>query len=144
MTMNSEITKGRPAPTAATLRKCFLGAAGAAALTLSAGTWADSDCAQPDMPMMPDGASATLEQMLEGQQAVKAFQSANMDYMKCLEAAFEAASETARDAADDAAKNAAEEEHSATVDLYNAAVSAEEEVAGAFNIELREYRAANK
>ena len=30
------------------------------------------------------------------------------------------------------------------VDLYNAAVSAEEEVAGAFNVELREYRAANK
>ncbi len=66
------------------LRRSVLSIAGTAALALSVGVHAEADCAQPDMPEMPDGASATLEQMLEGQKSVKAFQTANMDYMKCL------------------------------------------------------------
>lgn len=133
-----------PAGAGATVRRHLLGIAGAAALAAGASAPAAGDCEQPEMPTMPDGATATLEQMLEGQKSVKAFQSANMDYMQCLEAAFEAAAAAAQDAEAGDAKKAAEQEHSAAIDRYNAAVSAEEEVAGAFNVELREYRAANK
>lgn len=96
-------------------------------------------CVSPEMPTMPDGASASLEEMLEGQKAVKTFQSANMEYMQCLEATFTAAKKAVENGGDDAAK----ETYSTAVDAYNTAVSAEEEVAGQFNIELREYKAAN-
>lgn len=101
------------------------------------------DCQIPDMPELPDGASATMEQMLAGQQAVKAFQTANIDYMACMEEALNAA-EAAKDEASGDAKDAAEATYQAALDSYNLAVSAEEEVAGQFNIEIREYKANNQ
>jgi hypothetical protein len=98
------------------------------------------DCQAPDMPELPDGASATMEQMLAGQKAVKAFQAANMDYMGCVEDALTAAESAMEDASGDA-KDAATDAYQAALDTYNAAVSAEEEVAGQFNTEIREYKA---
>lgn len=111
---------------------------------LGSTAWAEADCQGPETPSMPDGATATLEQMLEGQKSVKAFQAANMDYMKCLDAHAQAAGAEAKSAGDADAKAVATAEQSETLEAYNAAVSAEEEVAGQFNIELREYKAANK
>lgn len=98
-----------------------------------------SDCVKPDKPTVPDGASASLEDMLNGQKAVKSFQAANMDYMKCLEEAHNAAEAAAPDRSEDE-KKAAWDKFEET---YNAAVSQEEEVAGQFNTEIREYKAAN-
>jgi hypothetical protein len=43
----------------------------------------------------------------------------------------------------DEEKAAAQETYQKGVDAYNAAVSKEEEVAGQFNTEIREYKAAN-
>lgn len=116
------------------------------ALTLAGatGVTAQTDCSAPEAPSMPDGATATMDEMLAGQSAVKAFQADNMEYMKCLEAAWEAAEKTAKKADEKAAREAAEARYEDAVEAYNAAVSAEEEVAGAFNVALREYRAANK
>jgi hypothetical protein len=82
--------------------------------------------------------------MVRGQQAVKAFQAENMDYMKCLEADFGAAEAAMKRTADPAEKALAEEAYARAVEAYNEAVSTEESVAGAFNIELREYKAANR
>jgi hypothetical protein len=59
--------------------------------TSASGVFAQGDCEQPDMAVMPDGASATMEDMLAGQKSVKAYQSSNMDFMKCLESTFKAA-----------------------------------------------------
>ena len=103
-----------------------------------------ADCEAPANPELPDGASSNMEQMLAGQKAVKAFQSANLEYMACLEKDFNAAEAVvnSEDASDDE-KAAAQETYQKGVDAYNAAVSKEEEVAGQFNTEIREYKAAN-
>ena len=115
-----------------------------AVLTLGSSV-ALAECEQPEAPQLPDGANATMEQMLDGQKAVKVFQEANVEYMKCLETAFNAAAETVKNGADEAEEVIAEarESYEEAVEAYNAAVSAEESVAGQFNTEVREYKAAN-
>ena len=112
------------------------------ALALVATPALAQDCDQPEAPTMPDGASSTMEDMLAGQKAVKAFQSANIDYLSCVEKAMNAAEAAAKEAGDDD-KAAAQETYAKLVETYNAAVSVEEEVAGQFNTEIREYKAAN-
>lgn len=97
-----------------------------------------ADCASPDVPKLPDGGSSSMEQMLEGQKAVKTFQTANLAYMQCLEPKLTAAEAQVKEGAEGAA-----ETYKAIEEKYNAAVSAEEEVAGQFNTEIREYKAAN-
>jgi hypothetical protein len=106
--------------------------------------FAANDCKAPDMPSLPDGSSASMEDMLAGQKAVKAFQAGNMEYMQCLEAIYTAAEETAKSAGDSASREAAEAQYTESIEAYNAAVSAEEEVAGAFNIALRAFKAASR
>jgi len=53
------------------------------------------------------------------------------------------AAETAAQEASEDNKSAAKETYADLVETYNAAVSVEEEVAGQFNTEIREYKAAN-
>lgn len=108
------------------------------ALALCSASSLAADCEQPTMPELPSGATASMEQMLDGQKAIKAFQSANVEYMQCLEPTLNAAQKAATEGGDGAAK--AYEEIEAA---YNAAVSAEEEVAGQFNTAIRAYKAAN-
>ena len=100
------------------------------------------ECTKPEAPTMPDGASASMEDMLNGQKSVKTFQTTNMDYMKCLEQEFTAA-EAAGLQGSDEEKEAAKSTYDKAIAAYNAAVSQEEEVAGQFNTEIREYKAAN-
>jgi hypothetical protein len=110
--------------------------------TLFAASAVAEDCTAPAAPSLPDGGSSTMEQMLEGQQAVKAFQAANLEYMTCLEERFTAAEQAAKEGSDDE-KAAAQEQYNEAMNAYNAAVTKEEEVAGQFNTEIREYKAAN-
>jgi len=100
-----------------------------------------ADCTMPDTPALPDGGSASMEEMLSGQKAIKAFQAANMDYMGCLEEGL-AAAESALKNAPDGMKDAAKASYQSALDTYNAAVSMEEEVVGEFNIAIREFKAA--
>lgn len=110
-------------------------------LALASSAAMAEDCVAPDAPAaLPDGGTSSMEQMLEGQKSVKAFQAVNLEYMKCLEPQIEAASAAA------AAEGASDEAKTSLKDLeesYNAAVSQEEELAGQFNTEIREYKAAN-
>ncbi|WP_439106509.1 hypothetical protein [Congregibacter sp.] len=101
-------------------------------------------CEQPSRPELPNGAEASMEAMLAGQKAVKAFQASNMEYMKCLEEQYSAAEMDAKNAKDADAKALASGDYAKSVEAYNAAVSAEEDVAGEFNVALRAYKAANK
>lgn len=111
-----------------------------AALALNSATSIAADCVAPEKPGIPDGAASTMEQMLEGQQAVKAFVAANLEYMNCLDPKIASAAEAAKaDGAGDDAIAAVKELES----QYNAAVTREEEVAGAFNTAIRAYKAAN-
>ena len=115
-----------------------------AVLVAALGTgYAHAECEAPAEPQIPDGANASMQDMLDGQQSVKAFQSGNMDYMKCLEAAFAEAEKAAKNADDKTEAAKAMATYSEAVDAYNTAVSREETVAGDFNIQIREYKAAN-
>lgn len=98
------------------------------------------ECTAPDLPSLPDGATATLEQMLAGQQAVKAYQTSNSEYRTCLEPLVSAAEVAA---AGDSPGPELQETLKKLNDDYNASVSDEEELAGNFNTELREYKNAN-
>ena len=100
------------------------------------------DCVMPETPTMPDGASASMEQMIAGQTSVKAFQAENIAYMACVEAELNAAGEQLSAATGDA-KKSAQAAYGEIEAVYNGAVSAEEEVAGQFNAAIRAYKAAN-
>ena len=112
------------------------------ALLALGSSMAMAECVQPESPTLPDGSSATMDDMIAVQQAVKAFQAANLEYMGCLETQFTAAKKTIEEgkASDAEALKAAYEKD---VEAYNEAVSAEEALAGQFNTEIREFRAAN-
>ena len=101
-----------------------------------------ADCVNPDAPSIPDGASSTMEQMIAGQKAVKAFQATNIEYMSCLETLINEA-EASFAATEGAEREASQKVSSESADAYNQAVSAEESVAGAFNSAIRDYKAAN-
>ena len=112
--------------------------------TLATTAHADDGCQKPDQPVVPDGSEATMEAMLAGQKAVKAFQASNMEYMQCLEARYSAAAADAKNASDENEQALAKADYDKSIDAYNAAVSAEEAVAEDFNVALRAYKAANK
>jgi hypothetical protein len=115
-----------------TLKFAFLG------LVLGSTASLADDCVAPNAPQVPVGSSSTLEQMLAGQKSVKEFQAANLEYMACLEPLLAAAEAEVK-----AGTEGAAEKYQQIQDTYNAAVSREEEVAGQFNTEIRDYKAAN-
>ncbi len=98
------------------------------------------DCAAPGVPEMPDGGTATYEQMLEAMDSARAFQKANAAYMDCLRPGLVEATRAARAEGATQVQKAAALARNAD---YEAAVSAEEELVAAFNAELRAYGAAN-
>lgn len=99
-----------------------------------------SECTAPGLPTLPDGATATMEQMLAGQKAVKEYQAANSEYRACLDPQVSAAEVAA-------AGDSPSEEAQATLkklnDDYNSSVSREEELAVKFNAALRDYKTAH-
>tara|TARA_R110001599_G_scaffold353459_1_gene592621 strand:- start:334470 stop:334868 length:399 start_codon:yes stop_codon:yes gene_type:complete len=109
-------------------------------LAFSLGTVMSSadDCVAPDAPQIAEGEDSTLEQMLATQKAVKTFQEANLAYMACLEPKLAAAEASAKEG-----KEGAADTYMQMQETYNAAVSQEEEVAGKFNTEIRDYKTAN-
>ncbi len=101
-----------------------------------------AECTIPEVPSLPDGGGATMEQMIAGQGAVKSFQAANIDYMGCVEEIMNKASAAVESTSGDA-KSAAQASFEKAQTIYNSAVSLEEEVAGKFNSAIRAYKAAN-
>lgn len=101
-----------------------------------------AECDAPEVPSLPAGDTASMEQMIAGQKAVKTFQAANIEYMSCLEKIFNEAAAVAKDAAGDA-QTAAQAQYDTAESAYNSAVSLEEDVAGKFNSAIRAFKAAN-
>jgi hypothetical protein len=98
------------------------------------------ECTAPSVPNLPEGATASMDEMLAGQKAVKAYQTANSEYRTCLDPLVSAAEVQA------AGDSPSEEAVAALKKLnedYNASVSKEEELAEKFNVELRKYKEAN-
>jgi len=104
---------------------------------------AADDCVIPGIPDISDGTSASLEQMIAIQKAVKVFQADNLDYMACLEPALNTAGEDAKKAGSEKEKLAAKALYAEKEATYNAAVSIEEKLVGEFNAAIRAYKAAN-
>lgn len=111
------------------------------ALMLTTGHAVAQDCTAPEKPTLPDGSSATMEQMLEGQKTVKAYQAENVAFRECLEPGLEKA-KLAAEQGEEGSEEAVEA-FMTLQESYNNSVSAEEAVAGQFNTEVREFKAAN-
>lgn len=109
--------------------------AAALALPLLAGA-AQAACTLEAEPAIPDGKTATLEQMKAAQAAVKVY---GEDYRKCLDAEAAAAEAAApKDETEDAKKARA----AATASAYNASIDKHTELAGKFNEAVKAYKAA--
>ena len=101
---------------------------------------AHAECSRPPAPTIPDGASASQEEMVAGQKAVKAFVSETNTFLDCLE----------KEEKDAAAKAEAAgtpmkpEDHNVYVERYNAGVDDMQKVADSFNMQLHTYLDKNK
>ena len=102
------------------------------ALLLSS-SLAIAECERPMAPELPDGATADLPTMVEGQKAVKTYVAGAEAYLDCLvEKEEEAGGEADPDA------------ELARIDKHNAAVDEMDAVAAKFNEEIRAYKATAK
>jgi hypothetical protein len=109
----------------------------ALAMALAAGA-AHADCTYPRAPAaLPDGNSATMEEMVAGQQNVKKYMGDMDVYLKCLD------DEKATLPADatDAQKKEYDRLETIRVQKHNAAVGDMEGVASKFNDQLKAFRA---
>ena len=97
-------------------------------------------CTYPKAPeSIPDGSTSTLEQMLAGQRAVKAFDAAITEYQTCLEGEHNAALAANPQLTDEQKA----ERMKILAQKQNAAVDEAQSVADRFNEQLRAYKAAN-
>jgi hypothetical protein len=96
-------------------------------------------CSYPTEPTeIPDGKTATLEQMKTAQQAVKAFDEAIVAYTSCLKLEHEAAMAKSPDMSDDQKK----EMEKKLAQKHDAAITADEALAARFNEQVKAYKAA--
>ena len=107
-------------------------------LALSSSALVAEECSMPDMPTLPDGNSATMEEMIAGQQAVKAFQAAVETFRGCQDTMMETLKTRVAEG-----DEAAVADFQAATDAYNASVSLEEKLAEQFNQAIRDFKAAN-
>lgn len=86
------------------------------------------DCVPPAIPPLPDGTAASTEEMVTAQSRVREFVAAGERYLKCLALVI-----------DD--KKRTTVERNAAVGEHNRMVAAMEEIAAAFNEQIRKFRA---
>jgi hypothetical protein len=103
-----------------------------------------AECNQPEAPAVPDGASASYDEMITAKEAIQAFQADNKEYLTCMEQQIQAAATVAKTADTVEERSAAAERHTDAVNAFNAGISQEEKLAGKFNSEIQEYQAANQ
>jgi len=86
-----------------------------------------TDCMAPDVPTVPQGAQADLNEMMAGQKKVKEFVAAGNAYLKCLAKVIDN-------------KERAVEQRNAAVDEHNRMVGAMEQIAAAFNEQIKIFK----
>jgi hypothetical protein len=99
-----------------------------------AGCWATAGvaCDAPAIVSIPDGKTSTMDQLLAAQAQVKTYMAAMQTYLACIDME-----------ADAKGADAPAEYKSMMVDRHNAAVSEMEQLAAAFNEQVKAYKAAN-
>jgi hypothetical protein len=92
-----------------------------------------SKCTFPQAPAVPDGSTASEQDMASASSAVRSYISESEKGLACLEAAKQGLGE----------EPMTEEQQAQFNGTWDGAVAAMEEVANAFNQEVREYKAKN-
>lgn len=93
---------------------------------------ASAACESPMVVSVPDGKTATMEQLLAAQGQVKVYMAAMNDYIACIDKELEAQGEAATP-----------EIKALSVERHNTAVTEMEGIAAAFNDQVKAFRAAN-
>lgn len=96
------------------------------------------NCSQPTPPAIPEGSTATMEEMVEAQERVKSYQDAMGGYRTCLERHMESVK-----AAMQAGDSSVSPDYMGTNAEFNLSVSKEEKVAEDFNLAIRAYKSVN-
>ena len=95
-------------------------------------------CDYPNRAKIPNGATASTEQMLAGQKSIKEYMAEMEEYLACIDTEDKEAMESADGANDEELAR-----RKATTDKkYNAAVDEMELLAALFNVEVQAYKAA--
>lgn len=116
--------------------KAFLAMAAVTVLT-AAPVYAD--CPYPPAPSkLPDGASATMEDMLAGQKAVKEYDKAINDYVACIDKELQDSIAKAGDKLKPEQKTDMEK---VEAQKHNAAIDQEQSVADRFNEQVKVFKA---
>jgi len=97
-------------------------------------------CDYPHRVDVPDGSSATKDEMIAGQRGVKAYMSAMEEYLSCIETAEQ---ETVA-GADDLDEETKQQRIEMYNKKYNAAVDEMNLVAEEFNMQVRMYKERNQ
>jgi hypothetical protein len=119
--------------------KVFSVLAATAALSAAA---AYADCPYPSAPdKLPDGASATLQEMLAGQKAVADYNKAINDYVACIDKELDEAIVKAGDKLKPEQKA---DMQRVEAQKHNAAIDQLQSVADRFNEQVKVYKAKDK
>jgi hypothetical protein len=99
-----------------------------------AGCWASAGlaCEAPAVPAVPDGKTSTMEQLLAAQGQIKSYMASMQEYLACIDME-----------ADAKGADAPAEYKAMMVDRHNTAVTEMEQLAAAFNEQVKAYKAAN-
>ncbi len=102
------------------------------AMLISGTALAQSQCNRPDNANIPDGASASLDQMVEAQNGVRSYLTTMEEYLECMNEVIDSADDdTDADTVND------------WINEYNEGVDEMEETAEQFNEERVAYNQAN-
>jgi hypothetical protein len=103
-----------------------------------------ADCSYPQPPAkLPDGSSATLDEMVSANKAVKEYERAVDAYLSCIKLEYDDAVGKAGDKPDSDKKKALEDMNRMTVQKHNATVDQAQSIADRFNEQVRAYKAKN-
>jgi hypothetical protein len=108
---------------------------------LSAGA-AYADCPYPPAPSkLPDGASATMEDMVAGQKAVRAYDDAIKAYVACIDQEL---SEAIAKGGDKMKPEQKADMQKVETQKHNAAIDQDQSVADRFNEQVKVFKARDK
>jgi hypothetical protein len=95
-------------------------------------------CTLPSPPAAPDGATASLNQMLAARNEFQAYDAATNAYLSCVDATVE---RVAKQSASVAAKADLDSLHMFGVRAHNTAIDQEQAYVDQFNVQVRSYKA---
>lgn len=103
-----------------------------------------ADCSYPPPPdKLPDGNTASLQEMVAAQKTVKEYDKAINAYLSCIELEQNAASSKAGGKPTPEQKKALDDMSRVTIQKHNAAVDQDRSVADRFNEQVKVFKAKN-